>query len=71
MMKRSRQVRAEVSAIGRSRNCRHLVIITAWITSTEPVHSPAASAPVHRLDRKPTVPTSSRMTSEADSRFCA
>ena len=31
---------------------------------------PAVTAPVQRLDRKPTVPTSSRTTSEADRRFC-
>ena len=71
MMKRSRHVREDTSAIGSSRNCRHLVMITAWMTSTEAVQAPAATAPVHRLDRKPTVATSSRMTSEADSRFCA
>ena len=35
------------------------------------VHAPAAVAPVHRLDRKPTVPTSSRTTSEPDSRVWA
>ena len=35
------------------------------------VQVPAMMAPVHRLDRKPTVPTSSRITSEAESRFCA
>ena len=45
--------------------------MTAWITSTEAVQAPAVIAPVHRLDRKPMVPTSSRITSEADSRFCA
>ena len=43
------------SAIGSSRNCRHLVIMTAWMTSTEAVQMPAVTAPVHRLDRKPTV----------------
>ena len=71
MMKRSRQDRAAVSAIGSSRNCRHLLIMTAWMTSTEAVQAPAVTAPVHRLDRKPMVATSSRITSDADSRFCA
>ncbi len=71
MMKRTRHLRAEISCIGRSRNCRHLVTITAWITSTDAVQVPAATAPVHRLDSKPMVATSSRITSEADSRFCA
>ena len=46
-------------------------MMMAWITSTALVQMPAVTAPVHRLDRKPTVPTSSRITSEADSRFCA
>ena len=71
MMKRRRQVLATTDDIGSSRNWRHLVTMTAWITSTEAVQAPAATAPVHRLDRKPTVATSSRITSEADSRFCA
>ncbi len=70
-MKRSRQDCAAVSAIGSSRNCRHLLIMTAWMTSTEAVQVPAATALVHRLDRKPMVATSSRITSDADNRFCA
>jgi hypothetical protein len=45
--------------------------MTAWMSSTAAVQAPAASAPDHRLDRKPTVPTSSRTTSDADSRFSA
>ncbi len=70
-MKRKRQVLATTADIGSSRNWRHLVIMTAWITSTEAVQAPAATAPVHRLDRKPMVAIKSRITSEADSRFCA
>ncbi len=46
-------------------------MMTAWMTSTAAVQAPAVTAPVHRLDRKPIVPTSSRITSDADSRFCA
>ena len=71
MMKRSRQARAEISATGWSRNCRHLVMITAWMTSTDAVQAPAVTAPVHRLDSRPMVATRSSITSEADSRFCA
>ncbi len=56
---------------GSARNCRHLVMMTAWITRTAQVQVPAVTAPIQRLDRKPTVPTSSRITSEADRRFCA
>ena len=41
------------------------------MTSTEAVQAPAVTAPVHRLDRKPMVATSSSITSEAESRFCA
>ena len=70
-MKRTRHDRATTSAIGSSRNCRHLLTMMAWMTSTEAVQAPAASALVHRLDRKPTVATSSRITSDADCRFCA
>ena len=66
-----RQARVDTSDGGRSRNCRHFVMMTAWMTSTDAVHAPAVTAPVHKLDRKPMVPTSSRMTSEADSRFWA
>ena len=38
-----------------ARNCRHLLIMTAWMTSTDAVQAPAVIAPVHRLDRKPMV----------------
>ena len=48
-----------------------MATMTAWMTSTEAVHTPAATAPLHRLERKPMVATSSRITSDADSRFCA
>ena len=71
MMKRSRQALMLISLCGVDRNCLHLVMITAWIISTPAVQMPAVTAPVHRLDRKPTVVTSSSTTSEADSRFCA
>ncbi len=71
MMKRNRHWRMLTLACGSSRNWRHLVMMTAWITSTALVQVPAVTAPVHSVERKPTVPTSSRITSEADSRFCA
>ena len=70
-MKRSRQARMLTLLGGSARNWRHLVMMMAWIISTAAVQMPAFTAPVHRLDRKPTVPTSSRITSEAESRFCA
>ena len=44
---------------------------TAWMMRIDAVQMPAISAPVHMLERNPIVPTSSRITSEADSRFCA
>ncbi len=71
MMKRSRQARMidaalrlgqELAAFGDDDGVDH---------QHRAVQVPALTAPVHRLDRKPTVPTSSRITSEADSRFCA
>ena len=46
-------------------------MMTAWMTRTALVQVPAVSAPIQMLDRAPTEPTSSRMTSEADSRFWA
>ena len=70
-MKRSRHWRMLMLLGGSARNWRHLVIMTAWMTSTALVQMPAVTAPVHRLERNPTAPTSSRITSEADSRFCA
>ena len=71
MMKRSRQARILTEAGGSARNWRHLVMMMAWITSTALVQVPAASASVHRLERKPTVLTRSKITSEAESRFWA
>jgi hypothetical protein len=70
-MKRNRQARMLTEPGGSARNWRHLVMMMAWITNTALVQMPAVIAPVHRLDRKPTVPTSSRITSEAESRFWA
>src|SRR5262245_24840271 len=69
--KRSRQARVLMLLWGAARNWRHVVMMMAWMTSTALVQAPAVMAPVHRLDRKPTEPTSNRMTSEADSRFWA
>ena len=54
-MKRSRQRLRSCVVDGSDRNCRHLVTMTAWITSTAAVQAPATTAPVQRLDRKPTV----------------
>jgi hypothetical protein len=45
-------------------------MMTAWITRTALVQVPAVSAPIQMLDSVPTEPTRSRMTSEAESRFC-
>ena len=69
--KRKRQARALMSFCGSSRNWRHLVMMTAWMTRTALVQVPAVSAPIQMLDRAPTEPTNSRMTNEADSRFWA
>ena len=71
MMKRSRQRFRSCVVDGSERNCRHLVMMTAWITSTAAVQAPAMTAPIQTLERKPTVPISSSTTSEADSRFSA
>ena len=71
MMKRSRQRLRSWVVDGSERNCRHLVMMMAWITSTAAVQAPATTAPVQRLERKPTVPISSSTTSDADSRFSA
>ena len=70
-MKRMRQARLFTAFAGSARNCRHLVMMMAWMTSTALVQVPAVMAPTQMLDRKPTAPTSSRITSEAESRFCA
>src|SRR6185295_2531990 len=70
-MKRSRQARIEISLAGFSRNCRHLLTMTACVTSTATVQVPAANAPLQTLDMKPTVATRSRMTNDAEIRVCA
>ena len=70
-MKRRRQARLFTAFAGSARNCRHLVMMMAWMTRTALVQVPAVMAPTQMLDRNPTAPTSSRITSEAESRFCA
>ena len=69
-MKRSRQRLRSRVVDGSARNCRHLMMMTRWMTRIAAVQTPAVTAPVQRLDRNPTVPISSRMTSEAERRFC-
>ena len=46
-------------------------MIIKWMISAPAVQIPEVSACVHRLDNSPMVTMRSRMTSEADSRFCA
>ena len=70
-MKRMRQARLFTALSGSARNWRHLVMMMAWMTRTALVQVPAVMAPTQRLDRNPTAPTRSRITSDADSRFCA
>jgi hypothetical protein len=56
---------------GSLRNRWQLTIIAPCNSDTPAVHMPADTASVERPERKPIVPTSSRIASEADSRFCA
>ena len=55
---------------GSSRNCRHLRMMTRWMRSAPAVHTPQVNAPVHSPDSSPMVTISSRMTGEAEMRFC-
>ncbi len=71
MMKRRRQRLRSRVVDGSARNCRHLATMMTWMTRIAAVQTPATTAPIHRLDRKPTVATSSSTTSEADRRFSA
>src|SRR5258707_788574 len=61
MMKRSRQRLRSWVVDGSERNCRHLVMMTAWITSTAAVQAPAMTAPTQSLERKRTAPIRGRM----------
>ena len=71
-MKRRRQARMlHGRRAARRGSWRQLTRMTSWMTSTAAVQVPAVTAPVQKLDRKPIEPTSSRMTSEPDRRFCA
>ena len=56
---------------GSSRNWRQARMMTRWMMSAPPVHTPEVSAPVHSAERRPMVRTSSKITSDPDSRFCA
>ncbi len=56
---------------GSSRNTRQQRIMTRWIKSAPAVHTPQVRAPVHSPDSAPMVTTRSRMTGEAEMRFCA
>ena len=56
---------------GSSRNCRQVRMITRWMMSAPPVQTPGVERPVHRPTDSPMVTTSSRITSDPDSRFCA
>ena len=71
MMKRMRQER-RLAVLGvSSRNFRHSRMITRWMSSAPAVQTPDVKPQVHRLESSPTVTTRSRITGEADSRFCA
>ena len=70
-MKRMRQRAQMRGRGGSSRNWRQVRMMTRWMTSAPAVHTPQTSAPVHRPDSAPMVTISSRMTGDAEMRFCA
>ena len=71
MIKRMRHERSCVVEAGSVRNCRQVRIMTRWMSSVPAVHTPQTSAPVHSPDSAPMVTTRSRITGEAEMRFCA
>ena len=70
-MKRIRHERRFAVLGVSSRNSRHLRMMTRWMRSAPPVHTPDVSAPVHKPDNSPMVTTRSRITGDAEMRFWA